>query len=320
MTTTVTSENQPHRSLRGWLGLAGLLVVLVVVGMLLRAPHAATDPNDVLRDMIVRGIQDNVAKLSCVVLAWRSESRAFGPWSDKPERAGEHQLWWDGRRTAISYVMRSTTSDPNGQVSSDLRTRSMTYDGREFRWMELPVTPGGKAEMVIQSKPHYRPDENYLTEIGWLGRGLISRICVKSGPTEPGILRYSREGRLIKMEFHNSRTGQIGIWMYDPQKAYGLVTEENYARAGKMQAHTRIEYAQVPGGAWFPIRVATDGFNIQTGELLHRSKLEVDVGKSVFNDPAALPVDVFELKAGPNTEITDLTSLKTRVKMRLNDH
>ena len=51
------------------------------------------------------------------------------------------------------------------------------------------------------------------------------------------------------------------------------------------------------------------------GELIHRSKMEVDIGKSVFNDPAALPEGIFELKAGPNTEIRDLTSLTTRVKM-----
>jgi len=320
MKMTETSQDRRQRSWRWWFGLAGMLVVPVVVGILSRADHDGADPNNVLRDAIARGIQDNTTKLSCIVLLWKSQAIYFGPWSDKPERVGEHQLWWDGRRTAISCVMRSTTSDPNGSVSSDLRTHFMTYDGREFRRAELPATAGGKAEMIIESKPRYHAGENYLTEIGWLGRGLISHICVKSPPAEPGTLRYSQQGRLIRIEFHNSRTGQIGIDTYDSEKAYGLVTKENYAQAGKMQARTTIEYAQVPGGAWFPICVVTEGFSIQTGELIHRSKLEVDVGKSIFNDPAALPEGIFELKAGPNTEIKDLMSLRTRIKMRLNDN
>jgi hypothetical protein len=283
--------------------------------MLSRSQHAGSDPNDILRDTIVEGIQSNIARLSSAVLVWRSENRGFGPWSNKPERAGEHQLWWDGRRTAISYTMRSSTGDPNGQVSSDLRVRFRTYDGKEFRWAELPATAGSKAEMTIQSKPRYRPGENYLTDVGWLGRGLISIVWDKSQFTEPGTLQYSQQDKLIKIEFRNSKTGGGGIDTYDSEKVYGLVTRESFFQRGKIQSRTTIEYAQVPGGAWFPVRVITDAFSVQTGELIHRSKMEVDIGKSAFNDPAALPEGIFELKAGPNTEIRDLTSLTTRVKL-----
>jgi hypothetical protein len=312
-------SKEVHRRLSPWwlVGI-GLVVVFAIIGLLSRPRHAGSDPNGVLREMVIRGIQANISGLSSAMLVWHSESKGLGPWSGKPELVGDHQLWWDGRRTAISYTMRSTTRDPNGHVSSNLRARFLTYDGREFRRVELPTMATGKAEMAIQRKPHYRPSENHLTDIGWLGHGLISSICGRSVPTEPGTLRYSQQGQLIQEEFHNRRTGQIGVVTYDGEKAYGLVTRENYAQAGKIQSRTTIRYEQVPGGAWFPVRVVTEGYSIQTGELIHQSKVEVDVDKSVFNHPAAFPEDIFELKAGPNTDVTDLTSLTTRLKRLMN--
>lgn len=50
-----------------------------------------------------------------------------------------------------------------------------------------------------------------------------------------------------------------------------------------------------------------------------RSRIEVDIQKSVFNDLSVIPDDAFELEIDPNDEVTDLTSLKTRLKRFLND-
>jgi len=312
-----TSKARWSRLSRRWLVVIGLVGASVIIGVLSHSRHVRSDPNDVLRDAIVQGVQGNIAKLSSAAVVWRSESISFGPWAEKPRRVGDHQLWWDGRRTAVSCTTCSTTQDPNGYVSSDRRARFITYDGTEFRVAELPTTAAGRAEVTILKRPRYRPCENYLVDIGWHGLGLMSNIG--AAPTEPGTSRYLVEGPLIKMTFENGRTGQIGVWTYDTEKAYGLIDYENYLQEGKIQSRTTIAYGQVSGGIWFPVRVVTETYSAQTGELLARSKMEVDMDKSVFNDPGALPEDVFELEAGPNTEVQDQTSLTTRLRMLMND-
>ena len=141
-----------------------------------------------------------------------------------------------------------------------------------------------------------------------------------SKATEPGVEYWlTEDNETIKRTFHNTRTGQVGVQFFDVEKAYGLTIYENYAKENALQLRRTIQYKLVSGGAWFPISVITEGHNIQNGELIYRYKMELDSTKSTFNDPSTIPEDVFELKIGPNTEVTDLTSLKTRLKMRLND-
>jgi hypothetical protein len=323
-----TPKDHHSRLSRWWLVGIGLVVVPAIIGLFSRSAHVSSYPNDILRDATIQGIQGNIAKLSSAALVWRSESISFGPWADKPKRVGDYQLWWDGRRTAISCTTCSTTQDPNGQISSDHRARFITYDGKEFRVAELPTTAAGRAEMTILKRPRYRPGENYLRDVGWQreGGGLISEVVDEAhmNNREPGTYVWSIEtgedgSTLITREFHNSKTGQVGLWTYDTEKAYGLVVHENNLQEGKVQSRNTIAYGQVSGDIWFPVSVVTETYSAQTGELLVCSKMEVDVDKSIFNDPAALPEDVFELEAGPNTEVQDLTSLTTKLKMLMND-
>jgi len=308
-----------NKNIQCWLVVIGLAVVLVITGICCNSKQGSSDPNDILRDAIVQGIQSNIAKLYSVALEWRSERKGFGPWSSKPEHTGKHQLWWNINRIAISCKRTSIVRDPNGQVSSNIETQFMTYNGKDFRIADIPTTTGGKVEVVILKKPKYRGGENYLNDVGWQGRGLITNICSKPLVTEPGTHHWSTEGKLIKWTFRNSRTGQVGVQTYDIEKAYGLVTRENYFKENVLQSRTTIQYKQVSGGAWFPVSVITEGHNIQNGELIYRNKMEIDRNKSVFNDPSAIPEDVFELKIGPNTEVTDLTSLKMKLKRFLNN-
>jgi len=313
----MTTDAKHIKNPRSWLAAIGLIAAIVIIVIIVNSQTGSSDPNDLLRNTIARAVQGNIDKLSSAVIVWNSERKFFGPWSDKPQRAGSHQLWWDGKRTAISYEMSTTVTDPNGQASSTTETKFMTYDGRKFRVAEIPATPAGKVEVVILKKPEYSPDENYLQDIGWFGYGLLGRGLTK--PTEPGTQSHSTEGNLITVTFHNSRTGQIGVRTYDTEKAHAPVTRESYAKEDTLQSRTTIQYKQVSGGAWFPISIITEGYNIQNGELISRSKMEVDVNKSIFNNPSAIPTDVFNLKIGPNAEIKDMTSLKTKLKMRLND-
>ncbi|TKJ34613.1 MAG: hypothetical protein CEE38_17225 [Planctomycetes bacterium B3_Pla] len=296
----------------------GVAALFVIIGFSYRSWRAATDPNEVLRRTVAEGIQDNVSKLSCAVLVWNSERKSFGPWSNKPETAGNHQLWWNNNKIAILCKENTTIYDPNGQVLSNQKTTFMTYDGKKFQVAEIPARSVGKVEMVISKKPpHNWCENNYMQKVGWQGNGGL--INVSKG-NEPGVEQWrTEEGKVIKRTFHNTRTGQVGVWTYDIEKAHGLITYESYCKVNILQSRTTIQYKQVSGGAWFPISVITAGYNIQNGELLYRNKIDVDVNKSAFNNPSAIPEDVFKIEIGPNTEIIDLTSLKTRLRMRLND-
>jgi hypothetical protein len=298
--------------------IAGVAALFVIIGFSYRSWQAETDPNEVLRNTIAQAIEENILKLSCAHLIWTSEHKSFGQWSNKPQTTGQHQLWWNNNRTAISYKTCTKSQDPNGQVSSKEESTLITHDGKVYRVAEMPTGSTGKVEMVISKKrPYQFRRNNYLQRVGWQGR---SRLTDVSKGNEPGLERWLVEDqKRIKRTFHNTRTGQVGIKIYDIENAYGLITLENYAKDNRLQSRTTVQHMQISGGAWFPVSVVRDGYNIQNGELLYQHKMELDIDKSVFNDPSAIPEDVFELEIGPNTEVLDLTSLKTKLKMRLND-
>ena len=301
-----------------WLIIIGLATVLVIFWLSLSAHQATLDPNDILRNIMAQAIEDNNSKLSCAVLVWRTEQKYFGPWSNKPEITGHHQLWWDNKKTAIKCTTNTAYHDPNDRVSSSQETYSMTYDGKRFRIADIPVGSAGRVEIGIFKKPtslFYR--NNYLHSVGWQGSGGLNDV---SKATEPGVENWSTEkGNAIKYTFHSAKTGQVVIRTYGIEKACGLVTAEIFSKDNTLQRKTTVQYEQVSGGAWFPVSVISESYSIQNGELVYRHRTELDIDKSVFNDRSAIPEDVFELKIGPNTNVTDLTSLKTRLKRFLNN-
>jgi len=252
-----------------------LATVIVIISLICSSHFATPDPNDILRDTMAQGIQNNISKLSCAVLVWSSERKYFGPWSSKPQTAGNHKLWWNNNKIAISCKTNTVTQDPNGQATSKQETMLMTYDGKKFRVAEIPTGSTGKVEMVISKKPprNYYID-NYLQCVGWQGNGVLNHV---SKATEPGVEHWlTEDNKTIKRTFHNTRTGQVGVWIFDVEEAYGLTIYENYAKEDALQSRRTIQYKQVSGGAWFPISVITEGHNIQNGELIYRNKMEVD--------------------------------------------
>jgi hypothetical protein len=166
-----------------------------------------------------------------------------------------------------------------------------------------------------------------LQDIGWQGPGLINRVIhIKKGTRgrEPGTnhwtIEVGKDGRkLIKREFRNSRTGQIGRRYYDAEKGYGLVCEKSYISPTQLRSQTTIKYEQVSGGAWFPVEVNYELFNIQNGELIHCRKMEIDLDKSVFNEPSVIPEDIFDLEIYTNTDVTDYNGVLTRIREKIND-
>ena len=316
----MTTNMKFPKSTRWLLLIVGLAVVFGLFSLSCNSRRATSDPNDILRDTVIQGMQDNISKLSCVTLVWKSERQGFGPWSNQPESAGSHQLWWKDRQTAISYKTTTTNNDPNGQVSLDQAAMFMTYDGKKYRIVELPQRPAGKVEMIVSPKPTSGwYENNYLQSVGWIGLGGLNHI---SKPTETGVETWSTESNdvdahLIKNEFRND-SNQSVVRYYDESQGSMLVSSEQYYK-NQIQIKQTVTYEEVSGETWFPVVVLTEQYSIQNGEPILRSKLEIDIDKSSFNDPSAIPENVFELEVGPNTDVTDLTSLKTKLKMRLND-
>ncbi|MHC4169360.1 MAG: hypothetical protein ACYSWQ_20625 [Planctomycetota bacterium] len=287
--------------------------LFVIINFSYRSWRAASDPNEVLPRTIARAVEENMSKLSCARLTWNSEYKGFGLWSDKPQTVGQHQLWLVDDKIAVLSEVSTSIPDPNGKVSSNDTTNLMTYDGKTFRATRTPSGSGGKTKMLISNQPPNNwHKHNYLQRVRWQpDRALIN---VSRG-TEPGIEQWrTEEGSVIVRTFRNARTGQVGVWTYDIEKAYGLITYENYAKEDVLQSRTTTQYTQVSGGAWFPTSVIREGYNIQNGDLLSRSKMVVDLNKSAFNEPSEIPDDVFEIEVDPNTEVIDLTALEDKTQ------
>jgi len=296
-----------------WFLILAVAAVIAMIGLTRSSYFAPSYPNDVVGNKVAQGIQENVSKLACAMLVWHSEQKCFGVWSNNPEIAGTHQLWWNNNKIAISSKTSTTISDSNGLVSTSQEMTCLTYDGKTFRVAEMPTGSTGIAELLISKKPTYHYyASNYLEAVGWGGNGGLNHV---SKPTEPGIEHWLIEdNNTIERTFHNTRTGQVGVQTYDVEKAYGLVTALNYYKEDVLQGKTTLQYMQLSDGSWFPCSVIEEGYNTQTGEVITRHKMDLDIDKSAFNDPCATPEDAFELKLGSNTNVTDLTSLKTKIK------
>jgi hypothetical protein len=313
------AKRAPNR-IKWWLFIISLAAI-TVIGVFIQTSHLATsDPNEVLRHTISRAMENNISKFSCAHLVWRSERKGFGPWSNRPGSTGTHQLWWNKKKIAISSETITTIQDPNGQVSSNQEALFMTYDGRTYQIAELPVGLTGQVEMVISKKPRSSwYENNYLQSVGWKGSGGLNDL---SRPTETGVETWSTEdtedgSSLIRSEFRNEME-QVGVKYYDEAKGGMLVSGEQYYDE-QIQIRQSVRYKKISGDAWFPISVLTEQYNIQNGELILRFTMEIDTNKSIFNNPSSIPDDIFEIEIGPNTEVIDLTSLKTKLKMELND-
>ncbi len=303
-----------------WLLISCLATILMVI-IYSFSNHISDDPYDVLRIECAEGARENIAKLTSAVLVWNYERKVYGQWINKNEVKGKYQLWWNKNKIAISQDILTTVKGPNSQVTSTQEKTVSIYNDKNFLVAEMPTKSTGNNKITIQKDPEYKTNENYLQTIGWRGIGLLSIDFDESlrKHRSPGTERWTvvdvNDGsKLIKWEFHNSKTGQIGIKYYDPQQGFGIVCHESFASEGHLQYRENLQYVQVSGGAWFPVEYNVTDFNIQTGDMLAKSMTKIDMDKSVFNNPSAIPEDVFKFKIGPNDEVIDLTSLKTRLK------
>jgi hypothetical protein len=271
----------------------------------------------VLSYAVKEGIQANVAKLDSAVITWRSELIHYGALADRigPEESyqlekGTHQLWWNGEKIAANKRSDYLRYGENIQPSVFTHQVRMAYDGKIFRTKSPRPKEPEKSDVALYNKPQFKHGDNYLRDIGWQNFDGPLMAALKE-PTEPGTRNFSTEvgedgSKLIKQEFYNSRTAQVGFWYYDVDKSCVLIRSEYYCgETPQLQQRTNIRYEQIQGGAWFPVEVMSTGFNITNGEKISCNKTVVDISKSVFNDLSAVPDEVFELEIGKNAEVSD---------------
>jgi len=199
--------------------------------------------------------------------------------------------------------------DENGRLSVVAQSTRMAFDGKLFRQVMPRVGDPTLSDVVIDKQPRYGVGDNYLSEIGW-DRHAVSLLRTLQGATEPGTPRFAIENwpdgtNVVKYEFHNTKTGQVGARFYDAGKSYALVRVDNYATPTQLVSRTDYRYQQVPGGAWFPVEVTMTGFHATTGEKVQSQTMTVDLTASVFNDPSAVPDKVFTLEVGQNARVRD---------------
>jgi hypothetical protein len=285
----------------------GAMAVCLLGG--LTVSKAAADSNDLLYHGVVEALRENITKVTSAILVSRTESIGYGPWSGRSYK-GQQQLWWSGEKLAVSNTWESIRLDENGELVKATDATVMAWNGKDFRVKDAKKDESGKVDIALLRQPSYSAGQNYLQDVGWQGGGLLGQVFAEPLATEPGTHHWSTEdagdaGKLIKWEFRNSRTGQVGKWYYDIGKGCGLVCYENYASPTQLAQRTTIRYEQVSKGAWFPVDVNTLDFNIQTGQVLLGSRTQIDLAKSVFDEPSAIPEGVFELEIGPNMEVSD---------------
>jgi hypothetical protein len=266
-------------------------------------------PTNVLRKAVIESLRNNISKLTSAVLVLRWESKFDGAWSDRPEEKGEQKLWWSGDEEFAAFNTREYVArDENGQMSKTIDRKIIAWNGKVFRLKDMTDSKSGEVKMAVLKEPRLSGNEHFLRDIGWQGENLISGVLVEPFRREPGTYYWSEEDgkngdKLIKSEFVNLRIGQIGIRYYDSGKGCGLVCYESYCTATRLQSRTTIRYEQVSGGAWFPVEVNRVCFNIQNGEVISHRNTKIDIDKSVFNNPSAIPDGIFELKIKLDAEV-----------------
>ena len=285
----------------------GVMVVLFLVGA--NVSNIAAKSTDVLRNAVVEGIEGNLTMLNTAHLVWQTEFGAYNPYTREKldDLKGEHELWWDGDKIATSYTEEQWVQNGNDELVKKVYGRETVYNANQFR--VRTEKNDGSYSMALAKEPRFLPEEDYLKISGWRISGMLKPLYDETKPDhikDNWLIENGDDGsKLIKWEIHNNKTGQIGIRWFDPEKGFVLVSYENYASLDHLQSRTTFQYQQVSGGAWFPIEVNRESFNIQTGEILQYNNAKVDVNKSFFNDASRIPADTFEMKIGPDTEVSD---------------
>ncbi len=296
-----------------------MVTVLIYLAVNLLMAKELDGSSEILRDAVVEGIKANTAKLNCAVITWRSELSHFealadriGPKESYQLEKGTHQLWWKGEKIAANKRKDYLRYGENAKPSVVTDKVSMVYDGKVFHAKSPRPNDPKMSDVLLHKELRFKQGDNYLREIGWDNRAgsLIANVTLEGPAVEPGTQKFSIEegvdgSKLVKHAFYNSRTGQVGFGYYDIDKNYSLVRYENYASETQLVGRKDYRYEQIAGGAWFPVEVTTTGFNMTTGEKVSCGKMVVDVNKSVFNDPTAIPEKVFEFKAGKYAEVSD---------------
>jgi hypothetical protein len=93
-------------------------------------------------------------------------------------------------------------------------------------------------------------------------------------------------------------------WKFDPAKRYSLVSEEHYDGDDRMYIQATWAHERIAEDVWFPTRMIQEFRDVETNKVTLRHEFDVDMKRSKFNQPSAMPDEVFVIKTEAGMEIT----------------
>ncbi len=244
-----------------------------------------------LEGKLIQGFRENRDKFECGVLAWSGKSVNYS-YSDsndpRRELAGQHELWWDGKKIATKYVQDQVYTDPTGRFWVDKQQGGNSYDGS-----------------LLSRKPRFNYHENWFgpTITRWRGQGSRDWLILEGNKRENIRKEWSvvdtNGVKLIRLMTKNMNETDTdyraySIEHYDPSKGYGIVNEEWYNSDGSPRMKHTVKLQEVIPGGWFPVKVDFKSFAITDGRVYEHQHYELDIERCSFNDRAAIPKGIFK--------------------------
>ncbi len=268
---------------------------------------------ETLYQAILAGRAENRAKLKCVALQWRRSITYVEPIIFTREEAGlvkgktltdRHQQWMDGVRMAVWSEVECVRNKPDGTYCLGVERRKEAYDGNEYHWTTLEGNP---KSVVLRSKPQIGPN-SWLNGCGWeaevgLKHGVSSpdRIEDFSGIEESG-------ERLIAATCRDANNPSVvySVNYLAPSRGFQLVRTDDFATDSqpRLKSRTWCRVQEVAPGLWFPVESKYEIYNAKCVVVMSAA-MSIDLKKSSFNKPSALPEGVFTLPIRPGMRIVD---------------
>lgn len=231
-----------------------------------------------------------------MAIAWTltTDDRGFSSPEAHHSTKGIYEQWLDGTRIATRYETERVNRGPGGPDGAQgekwwigtVTGRSVSLDGKVVSTDSSGRLPKGRFALY----------ENWFDVLQWSDPAL--EMMTRDIPRVTWSAQSGRSptGRQIRV-LAKSKDGSTDE-RYEADKGFNLVAREWYDAAGKRYLRETRTLKEVADGLWMPVEIDSQSLDPATGEIRLRNHFVVDLEKSRFNDPTAIPGDAFERRPG----------------------
>jgi RNA polymerase sigma factor (sigma-70 family) len=260
-----------------------------------------------LEAAVLEGISNNQSRLTSCVIVWDriTKEDGFVP-GRKQDTKGSYQLWSIGEKIATRSSEEGPRKLPGGTTVVGVSGMITAYDGKEFRATRNVKNP---EDIAIMRDPKYMVNQNWFHIVEWGGTDAFPemyRIVRSLGYIEIAWSLRQLDGvKCIVFEGTNKKTGGRQINYFDPAKGFCSIREEWYDPAGRLRLKRVATVAEVADQVWMPVELRTQSIDVATGAVTLENYYKIRLQESSFNDPSAVPKDVFTIALTDEMEVSD---------------